>query len=361
MSKTKIKVLQQVLDPSGIGGVSAEYRALQNSSLKKQYDFEPMILMNCHNGVNIRDIKFYYKKIREVNPDIVHIRGAAPDGLNAVIAAKLAKRGKVLVTVHGMYSDLVYISSVKRWISKHVIERLIFGLADGISCVCKAANSRDRFDRYRSKMLPVVYNRLPDYSMYDKKRIRTQMRRELGLSEDAVVGVYVGRVTKEKGLAYLKDALVQLDQKWPPNFVMLIVGDGQYLLQLREACACLNNKGSVKCLGNQTDVHRFLFASDFFLLPSLHENHSISLLEATAAALPIIATDVGGNAEILKKNGILISPRCSADIVAAVQKMVLEDTMMEECKCRHQENEFLEFRSANVDRQLREVYEEVLR
>ncbi len=348
MSEKKIKVLQQVLDPSGSGGVSAEYRALQKSSLTEKYDFEPMILMDFHNGVNIKDIRFYYKKIREANPDIVHIRGAAPDGLNAVIATKLARQGKSLVTVHGMYSDLVYINPLKRWISKHIIEPLIFGLADGISCVCKTADKRKVFDKYRHKMLPVVYNRMPDYSQYDSRMIRENVRKELQLSEDTIVGVYVGRVTKEKGMEYLKEALEILDRQGPKNFMMLIVGDGQYLPELTSACERLVHKNKVKCLGNQTDIYRFLFASDFFVLPSLHENHSISLLEATAAGLPIVATDVGGNREIVKNNGELIEPKNVELLLQAMKKKISEHDRVKT---------FIgEFSSDTVDKQLDEVY-----
>lgn len=68
----KIKVLHQVLDPSGVGGVSAEFRALKRSRLSEKYDFDAMILKNFHSGVNFHDIKFYYKRIKEIKPDIVH-------------------------------------------------------------------------------------------------------------------------------------------------------------------------------------------------------------------------------------------------------------------------------------------------
>lgn len=356
MSEKKIKVLQQVLDPSGSGGVSAEYRALQNSSLTEKYDFEPMILMDCHNGINIKDILFYYKKIREANPDIVHIRGAAPDGLNAVIATKLARRGKILVTVHGMYSDLVYISPLKRWVSKHVIERLTFGLADGISCVCKSADKRDRFDKYRYKMLPIVYNRMPNYSKYDRGQIRVEVRRELQLSEDAIVGVYVGRVTKEKGLEYLQEALQQLDRQWPQNFVMLIVGDGQYLSELQVVCDSLNHGQAVRLLGNQIDIYRFLFVGDFFVLPSLHENHSISLLEATAAGLPIVATNVGGNAEIVRDNGILVNAKDTEALFEALQTMICNDDIRKGYQDKSQNLKIEQFTNEKVDEQLDAVY-----
>lgn len=360
MSKKKIKVLQQVLDPSGCGGVSAEYRALQKSSLVNKYDFEPMVLMECHNGISLKDIMFYYQKIKSVCPDIIHIRGAGPDGLNAVIATKLARKGKILVTVHGMYSDLVYISAIKRWISKQFIERLTFQMADGISCVCKAADRRTVFDKYRDKMLSVVYNRIPDYNEYDKQKIREKVREELRIPADTMVGVYVGRVTKEKGLEYLKEALKKMDVQWPMHFVMLVIGDGQYLAEFQEVCNALRHKEYVKCLGNQADIYRYLLSSDFFVLPSLHENHSISLLEATAAKLPIIATDVGGNAEIVKENGILIKPKDVESLFAALQTMILDDEIRMRFQDKLSKSRSEEFASEEVDKQLELVYNEIL-
>lgn len=357
---SKIKVLQQVLNPSGSGGVSAEYRALQNSSLVEQYIFEPMILMDCHNGISLKDIMFYYKKIQSFYPDIIHVRGAGPDGLNAVIAAKLSKKGKILVTVHGMYSDLVYINPLKRWISKNIIERLTFRMADGISCVCNAADKRHIFDRYRKKMLPFVYNRIPDYNMHDKQMIKMSMRQQLHISSDTIVGVYVGRVTKEKGLEYLKATLRKMDANWPVNFVMLIIGEGQYLEEFRRCCNDLKHKENVKCLGNQTDIYRFLFASDFFVLPSLHENHSISLLEATAAKLPIITTNVGGNAEIVKENGILIEPRNAEELLVALETMICNEKRMKYQE-RLQISRTEEFENKNVDKALHLVYQELMK
>ena len=85
----KIKVAQQVLNPHGIGGVTAEYKLLQHSSLQRKYEFVPIILQTPHKGVNFKDIRFYLSKFKDCKPDIIHIRGAAPDGLNAVIAAKI--------------------------------------------------------------------------------------------------------------------------------------------------------------------------------------------------------------------------------------------------------------------------------
>lgn len=350
----KIKVLQQVLDPSGSGGVSAEYRALQNSGLINEYDFVPMVLLKPGKGINFKDIKFYYKTIKAEKPDIVHIRGAAPDGLNAVIAAKLAGKCKILVTVHGMYSDLVYISRAKKWISKNIIERLTFCLSDGISCVCKNANDRRVFDKYRFKMLPYVYNRMPDYSVLNSAGLRRKTRQELKIDENTVVGIYVGRVTREKGMTFLKTAIEGLKC----DFKMLIVGDGEYLSEFKGT-----KSENVIFLGNQTDVFRYLFAADFFVSPSLHENHSIALLEAAAASLPIIATNVGGNSEIVKDgtNGLLIEAGNSDLLAEAINKIALNKGLRESLSQKADCEVYSSFKSENIDKQLNSVYKQIFK
>ena len=114
----KVKVAQQVLNPNGGGGVSAEYRALIQSELSQKYEFIPIVLNGSKPGVNLHDIKYYYTELKKTEPDIVHIRGAAVDGLTAIIAAKLRGKGRILVTVHGMYSDMVYINPVKKFVAK---------------------------------------------------------------------------------------------------------------------------------------------------------------------------------------------------------------------------------------------------
>lgn len=356
---SKIKVLHQVLDPSGSGGVSAEYRALSHSSLTEKYDFIPMILKDFHSGISLKDISFYRRKIKEASPDIIHIRGAAVDGLNAVIAAKLARKGKILVTVHGMYSDLVYIGRLKRFISNQIVERMIFGMADGISCVCKAAEQRPYFDRYRRKMLPFVYNRMPKYSAEKKDIYRREIRESYGIPDKALTALYVGRVTREKGLDYLVKALKLASGSLPNDFTLMIVGDGNYLEQLKNEFKDINI--NVIFTGDRRDVEKFYFAADFFIQPSLHENHSIALLESYAAMLPAVATDCGGNPEIIEDSvtGILVPIANAEELMKAIVKMCDVEalkTFRENIKS----TDYEQFSDQAVDAALDRVYTKII-
>lgn len=356
----KIKVLHQVLDPSGIGGVSTEFRALQNSELSEKYEFSSMVLMDSHRGVNLHDVRFYYKKIKEIRPDIIHIRGAALDGLNAVIAAKLYGKAKIFVAVHGMYSDKVFISSAKRWFSEYVVEGLTFGIADGISCVCKRITDRTYFDKYRKKMLPFVYNRMPHYNNEISQVHRNEIRSKYGIAENAVVGLFLGRMTKEKGI---DDMIISLDiipHEALENFVLLMVGDGDYFNACKEICK--DKAYKVIFAGSQKDTEKFYHAADFFIMPSLHENHSISLLEACAAQLPSIATDCGGNAETITtgKTGLIVPVGSVSQMVGAILRMLDYSERAKFKKCLATED-FSRFSNEECDKALDSAYESILK
>lgn len=357
---SKIKILHQVLDPSGIGGVSTEYRALKNSKLSERYDINAMILCNPHRGINMYDIKFYYKHICKYKPDIIHIRGAALDGLNAVIAAKIYRKAKILVAVHGMYSDIVHISWFKKWIAKNIVERMIFSFCDGISCVCNKITNRKYFDRYRKKMLPYVYNRIPSFNKENVYVNRTKIRRKYNIGCEDIVFSFIGRLTIEKGIDDMFSALDLIQDSLPRNFVLLIVGEGDYY----EECKTIakNKPYRIVFVGYQPNIEPFYQATDVFLLPSLHENHSISLLEACAAELPCIVTDCGGNSETIKNEvtGLIVPVGDIVKIAEAILRMLNKD-FRDKCNENHKQTDYKQFSNESCDSSLDLVYKEILK
>lgn len=357
----KVRIMQQALNPVGYGGVSVEFRALKETKLTNKYEFVPLILENSHRGISLKDIYYYYKKIKEVKPDIVQIRGANVDGLNAVIAVKLVHNVKSMYCIHGLVSDNIYYNSLKKWIFKNIVEKLGFYLADGISCVYKKCELRDIFTKYQSKLLPHIYNRMPNYSNIDKTKERKEFRKKYGIPEMATMGVFCGRISREKGLDFLIEALNGMRKKWPGLFYICIVGDGDYLenvkLQVNDEI-----KKYILFTGATMNVIPALAAADFFVFPSLHENHSIALLEALAMGLPCIATDVGGNGETVIKNelGFLIPPFDSEALEVALYKMCDNKIRIQFIKMIEEYN-FSQFSNEAIDEQLDIAYQMLLK
>lgn len=361
MAKTKPVIVQQATDLSAIGGTTSEFKALETSKLSEKYDIVPMILPKVHKKVNLQDIRFYYDFLKKVRPDIVQIRGAAVDGLNAQIAARLVRGTKILVCVHGMFSELVYMAPIKKAIHEHIVEPIIFNLCDGISCVYANGNDRKQLQKYKKKLLPYVYNRMPQIEEISSEE-KNDIRNDLGIPKDAIVGLYCGRFNKEKGLSYLLNAFQSMKDVWPDRLHILMLGDGDYLPEFKSQIAESGLTDRVHCAGAKQNVHPYLRVSDFFVMPSLHENHSIALLEALAAELPVISTDVGGNGEIVRDGieGILIPAADSEKLKEAILKMSTNSELRDTCKKEIKKNNYLQFSNEYVDKQLDMVYQQML-
>lgn len=359
---TKVRIVQQGTDLSAMGGLSSEFKSLSESSLNEKYDMIPMILPKVHRMVNLRDIKYYYSFLNKTKPDIVQIRGAQIDGLNAQIAARMVPGVKVLVCVHGMFSELVYLSPIKKLLHTYIIEPLIFHLCDGISCVYQKGNNRKQLTRYQNKLMPFVYNRMPQRIAATPEQ-RNYTRSQYNIPPNAVVGVFCGRFEREKGLAYLLDAFKRMHDSWPEAFHMLMVGGGAYLTKFKNTIESHGLSRVVHCVGEKKDVKPFLTASDFFIMPSLHENHSIALLEAIAAGLPCIATNVGGNSEIVHSGieGVLCKPFDSEALEVNIIQMVKQQEQREKFRINILENGYEQFSSTEVDKQLDLVYQLILK
>ena len=106
----------------------------------------------------------------------------------------------------------------------------------------------------------------------------------------------------------------------------------------------------------------FLFASDFFIQPSLHENHSIALLEAMAAHLPAIATNVGGNTEIIESSitGILVQPFSEVELYDAIKEISSNNEILLQLGENIKNQSFECFSNTYVDNRLDKVYTTIL-
>ena len=127
---------------------------------------------------------------------------------------------------------------------------------------------------------------------------RAALRRSLGLPEGPLV-VYTGRLSPEKGV----DVLVAA---WPrvlariPSARLWVLGDGAERVRLGEAARRAGVADAIALPGPIADVSPFVRAADAAVLPSRTEGMPIALLEAMACAVPVVATAVGGSAEVLR-------------------------------------------------------------
>lgn len=304
----KKKVMQHVILTSGIGGPLTGYKKLINSELKNKYHFIPLEQTFPPKYLGLNLFLDLYRKIKSENPDILHIRGLQSEGFFGVLAGKLAGCKKIVVSVHGFYFDSQEISKTKRIIFKKLIEPLTLRLADKVYCVCDYAVKRDIVKKNAKHLYGYIHNASPDFSHLDKAQLRNDFREMYHIDEDNIVITTVARISKDKGFETLIEVIKILRSE--NKLIFLIVGDGPYLEQTKLALKTEINEGRVIITGKLQEVSSALFGSDIFAFPTLHENLSNSLLEACAASLPSVVTNVGGNPEVIihGETGYIVPP-----------------------------------------------------
>lgn len=148
-----------------------------------------------------------------------------------------------------------------------------------------------------------------DMKRYNQVMDRKAIRSELGLSPEHQVFAVVATFKKQKGHRYLIEAAAAVISQFP-NIRLLLIGDGELRDELKAQTQALGLNEHVNFLGLRTDVPKLLGASDYFVLPSLWEGLPVSLIEAMAAGLPVIATQVSGTKDVMIHNqtGLLVPP-----------------------------------------------------
>lgn len=141
---------------------------------------------------------------------------------------------------------------------------------------------------------------------------RIDTRRRLGVPEDAFLVLCVSRLIPRKGHDVLIRALSHVRER-APAARLLLVGDGPARASLERRIAELRLADCIDLLGSRSDVPGLLAAADAFALPSLYEGCSGALIEAMLTGLPIVATDIPPNREVLgsEDTGILVPTRDS--------------------------------------------------
>ena len=152
-----------------------------------------------------------------------------------------------------------------------------------------------------------------------------RLRAELGLPASAQVVIVFSRLNRMKGIEYFLEASVSVSRRFP-DARFVIAGDGNNRHELEEYAAHLGVASKTVFTGFRTDLPDILQEAAVSVLPSLSEGLSNSLLESMAAGLPVVATNVGGNPEIVddEVSGLLVPPRDSAALATAMAR-ILED------------------------------------
>lgn len=200
-----------------------------------------------------------------------------------------------------------------------------------------------------------------DTEVYRPLMSRLDAKQALGLSGKILVG-FVGRLSADKGISYLLQALASLPASLATSVHAVIAGDGEHRSALESEARVLGLSGRVHFLGNRRDTPLLYTAFDVFVLPSRREGFPMVLLEAMACGLPVIATRVGDVDHIIEQgvSGLVVEPADPAALQRALQTLLTEPDRAQRMGTAARERVERRFSSAQMAREYLAIYRRVL-
>ncbi|MGG3563700.1 glycosyltransferase family 4 protein [Neobacillus rhizosphaerae] len=271
----------------------------------KEKGFNCQEINETNKYSRIQQLKNY---IKEGKFDIVQAHFC----FHGILAAKLAGV-KVIETTHNTY---------------HFFENpwgrtkysFYLNLVNSVVSVSKAVENFNltNFKVLNKKKCTVIRNSIDSERIIPTERSKEDLKRELGLPENAFVISTLSRLDVQKGIEYFIEAAKMLNQKYE-NLVFLIPGEGAepYSQTLKKQAEGINN---IRFIGHVSKVNELFKVMDVYAMTSLWEGAPLTLLEAMAYGKPVVVTNVGNTAEVIQDNmnGFIVEKK---DVNAFVERL----------------------------------------
>jgi glycosyltransferase involved in cell wall biosynthesis len=385
MGKTRLCIVTHTFLPH-VGGI--EKVVYEQSKRLRQRNFAPMVVTNridtpksyvvdgipvqCYESLNTgfrlgipysiptpTSLETFLKAAK--SSGIIHAHGHPY--LTSLVAAKLAKHYSkpFVLTQHNTFIEYDSLFDDVERLNDLAVGTQTLKDADKIIAVSNATKNYVLSLGAKPKNVVVLHNGvdLVKFSMQPKKR--GEMRRKLGIPQDAVVALTVRRLVYKNGVDTLIET-ANIAVKKNPKIVFLAVGKGPDMNNVKTRIEQLGIEKNFRLTGfvSDDDLPFYYNAADFFVLPSKSgEGLPLVALEAMACGLPLVATDVGGISEVMLDGYGKLVPPNQPQLLA---RAVLEFAGVDFSSRRSELRAFVEERfswDANVER-LAQIYEELI-
>lgn len=250
------------------------------------------------------------KILRQERIKVIHTHNTQPF-IDGVIGAILAGVKRRIHTDHGrIFPDKRRYMFAER-IMAHFVDKVVAVSED-------TARKLRQYERIPLKKITIIPNGI-DLNLYRRAINKEEKRRSLGINSTGPVIGTIARLSEEKGITYLLQAMKSIISIYP-KATLLIVGDGPLMDDLVRQSLSLAIRKNVLFLGTRRDIPEILRALDIFVLPSLSEGLPMVILEAMAADCPIVASNTGGIPNALRsyKKSLLSIPGNPQNLAEAV-------------------------------------------
>lgn len=282
-------------------------RGYMNTPVQKMIEASGVDVTYC-DRTKKNDIKVWtkvYRMLLKFNPDIIH-SNMYP--FLYTIPYLLTHKVKLLHTIHN--------KPVNEFLDKYKkVIRILYKMDKAIPVAISHTVEKEMKELYQLKRIERVYNPV------DLKRFNSD---RTAISINEVEFITVGRLMKQKNQALLFRAFADACQRIS-NIKLSILGDGELKNDLVALAKELNVINNITFYGNVSNVEWYLAKADVFVLSSDYEGLPLSILEAMASGLPIVATDVGGVVDIVTDNGFLINKGDQVELANRIVELAKSD------------------------------------
>jgi len=310
------------------GHKSVTITALQVTYNKEKPKID-LIEVDCRK---IRKLKDFYLSIktallllklrREI--DIIHCQVPHLQSYFSTIAGKIIGKA-VMTTLHGKLPRPDHPARSK---ALSIYEKFMPYLSDAVVFVSKVT-----MQEFGSLKGNVIYNGIDTKIYFPDDKERIKIRDKLKLTDKFVI-LFTSRWAENKGIFELLEAFSRALHLAPRKMKLVLIGGGDALITKRvlERIRSLNLEDHVLPIGEVDDVLNYLRMADLFVLPSYFEGLPIGLLEAMACGLPVIASNVGGNVEVIEDgiNGLFVESKNIDDLTIKIVRILKHEDELRE-------------------------------
>ena len=312
-----------------VSGIEGE-REGNMLDLRLDSPVKPLYLPSLGREISLRNdletLRRLTRLMRRHRPHVVHTH-LAKAGFFGRIAARYTRRPCIIHTYHGhIFSGYDEFSKPKMELYRRM-DQIAARCSDRIVTLTESqaielqSKGIGKPEQYR--VVPLGLELEP---FLDFPNCRADLRQEMGLPLDTPLIGHISRLVPVKSVQYFIQA-AEIVRRTHPNAVFLVIGDGPSRPELEKIAA---DKGllsdGVRFLGFRADLPRLCHGLDAVALTSLQEGTPVAIIEALTAGRPVVATDVGGVATIVRhrETGWLSPPRDAAHIALGINTILNE-------------------------------------
>ena len=321
----QVQVLKKEFDVEVVSSPGEKLDSFSKNEKVKSHVLEMKREISFFNDLkSLLQLVFLFFRER---PDVIH--GSTPKaGLLSMVSGWMTRVPVRIYYIHGLrYQGAV---GMKKKILI-VMEKLSCFFATDIFSVSTGVKEVLGKDQITMKKINIIGNGSVngvDIDYFSVKNLDiVDIRDHYNISKDDFIFGFVGRIVKDKGINELVNSFLEINKTFV-NAKLLLVGNYEEVLSPlgKEIKEEINNNKNIIYTGFQSDIRPYLKIMNIFVFPSYREGFGVSLMEAAAMGVPIIATDIIGCNEVIKDgyNGVLVPPKSTTELIKAM-KMLLED------------------------------------